>query len=128
MVSVTEILQKVKTTCDGYLPGSDFREWARMISTKLADGQTPAIMRAINRYGFTDPICITVKGSETWELGNGHHRLSLAILLGLDEIPVDFSDWYSRSSTTNDYRIWDDHQTEDKALAGWISAVVEKTL
>lgn len=54
----------------------------------------------ILREGFTVPICVymeqewnpdTSAYEWTFAQGNGHHRLALSILLGLDYIPVCFS-------------------------------------
>lgn len=54
----------------------------------------------IMKVGFTTPICVyrteiwneaIQMDEEVFAQGNGHHRLCLAILLGLDWIPVLFS-------------------------------------
>lgn len=128
MVAVAEILRRVTDTADCYAVGRGPGEWLHMIASKMADSQTPAIIRAIEDNGFTDPICIEddydYNNNRIWRLGNGHHRLAIAILLGLDEIPVDFSSWYSRASTTNQGRISDDRQDGDAELAHWISDMV----
>jgi hypothetical protein len=36
------------------------------------------------------PICLVWTGDK-WMMGNGHHRLALAILLGFDSVPAVFS-------------------------------------
>lgn len=127
LVPVTEILQKVYETADEYYPEAGAREWLRMIKEKTFDPQTPAIIRAIERIGFIDPICIEDHGSLGWYLGNGHHRLAIAILLGLDEILVDFSSHYSLESTRNDDAIEADYRNGDSALARWISSTAVTT-
>jgi ParB-like nuclease family protein len=128
MVSVAELLKKITSTADGFFPGDDGSEWFRMMEYKGGEVQTPAIIRAIERYGFTDPICITAQSDNNWELGNGHHRLVIAILLGLDEIPVDFSEWYSRASTSNQQRIYDDELKTDDEMACWIAEGVKDSV
>lgn len=118
MVSVTEIMRNLRDSADNY-HFTDVRGWFWMMECKLADYQTPSIIRAIEEFGFLDPICIT-KEFDGWRLGNGHHRLAIAIMLGLDEIPVDFSDWYSRSSTAHSSDLHRKHG--DSALADWIAS------
>lgn len=126
MVPVSEILRKVQRTMDCYSPGDRWDEWFRMIENKTFDSQTPAIIRAIETHGFTDPVCIQEHGENNWYFGNGHHRLSVAILLGLDEIPVDFTGTYTPSSTSSQNQIWDDWQESDCDLALWISKTAAK--
>jgi hypothetical protein len=45
------------------------------------------LLQAIPEVGFLDPIGIYDR-YDGMSVGNGHHRLTAAILLGLDEIPV----------------------------------------
>ncbi len=126
MVPVATLLKNISYTADRYRVGNSVQEWFRMLREKMDDWQTPAIIRAIETQGFTDPICITKISENDWELGNGHHRLCVAILLGLDKIPVDFSDWYSNASTTNEFRISNDYREGDLVLAEWISDTVAR--
>lgn len=130
LVSIVEIMEKVYETADEYYLEAGPREWLRMIKEKTYDQQTPAIIRAIERVGFIDPICIEDHGSLGWYLGNGHHRLAIAILLGLDEILVDFSSDYSLESTRHDDLIEADYRNGDAELARWISttAIAAKDL
>lgn len=119
-VAVSEILKKVVASYDQY-PLHTVEGWQQMIATKGGDAQIPSIIRAIEEYGFLDPICIEVfDNTGSWCLGNGHHRLVVAILLGLDTIPVDFSEWYSKASTKHS----DDliRFPDDAELAKWISS------
>ncbi len=121
MVSVTEILSKVTDTADYYHVGRGPHEWFRLISNKMADPQTPAIIRAIETQGFTAPICIEVRGENNWHLGNGHHRMAIAILTGMDAVPVDFSSWYSAASEADAESVEDDYREDDWETAIWIS-------
>jgi len=121
MVAVTEILSKLYDTTDGYDVGDGPHEWFRLIASKTQDPQTPAIIRAIEDEGFNVPICIEIKSETYWKLGNGHHRLSLAILLGLDEIPVDFSGWFTKASTRESDKIENSYINGDGDLANWIA-------
>lgn len=54
------------------------------------------LLDMILTLGFTKPICVYLQeelgtGRTMFAQGNGHHRLAIAILLGLNEIPVVFS-------------------------------------
>jgi len=86
MWPISKILAEVKESCDvGYLdtPG----DWFHMMSRKASDPNFGRLLQAIPDQGFLDPIGI-YWSYDHWTLGNGHHRLTAAILLGLDEIPV----------------------------------------
>lgn len=121
-VAVSEILRRVVDSYDNY-PLHTVEGWQEMIATKGGDRQIPSIIRAIQEHGFLDPICIEeFPTSGEWCLGNGHHRLVVAILLGLDSIPVDFSSWYSNASTANLGNL--NRFPEDIELAKWISATI----
>lgn len=121
MVSVAEILKKVTCTADCYFVGEGPHEWFRLIQSKMYDRQTPAIIRAIQNDGFNVPICIEVMPGNVWRLGNGHHRLAIAILLGLDFIPVDFSGWFTSDSSQNTTEINKDYKYNDSKIARWIA-------
>lgn len=118
MVSVSEIMRNLTDSADNYSLSTVYG-WFWMLENKLSDSQTPSIIRAIEEFGFLDPICIT-KGFDGWRLGNGHHRLCIAIMLGIDEIPVDFSSWYSRGSTAHSSDLH--YKRGDTALADWIAS------
>jgi hypothetical protein len=65
----------------------------------------------IDHGGMDNPICLTWTGDH-WMMGNGHHRLSLAILLCMESVPVVFS------LTRNEYMMsW--------ATTGWGGLVCE---
>jgi hypothetical protein len=90
--SIESILQNVVLS-------SDFEEfdgtpsmWAYIIASKGGDSQTPTLLQRISEEGFTVPICLFRDRFGNWGIGNGHHRLVCAILLGLDEIPAFVSD------------------------------------
>lgn len=89
---VSEIIQNVKSSADfGEL--EDVDDWYNMLKDKLSDNQVPELIRRIQRDGFTVPIYVNKSGNpyddyfeDGWYLGNGHHRLCVAILLGLNEV------------------------------------------
>lgn len=93
MWPISKILSLVTESSDcGYLdnPG----DWFRMMAIKANDASFGRLLQAIPKQGFLDPIGITWE-YDHYRLGNGHHRLTAAILLGLDEIPVIQSFWAS---------------------------------
>jgi hypothetical protein len=62
-----------------------------MIVSKMQDSGVKSIHDSILRHGFNVPICVNrIPGG--WQLGNGHHRMCLAILMCLDSILVLFDD------------------------------------
>ena len=94
MWKVSDILKKVTISSDynGEFNTIEFdgtpSTWAYLIASKAGDYHTPTLALKILEEGFTDPICIWRDNRGAYGLGNGHHRLVCAILLGLDEIPV----------------------------------------
>ncbi len=102
--TIQQVLERVTSSVDVTLGGGSPAGWLGMLATKLDDDpdRTSCLLAAMEAHGQMDPICITFEGDE-WELGNGHHRLTLAILLGWDTIQVDTSDWMSARSDRNEY-------------------------
>jgi len=91
MWPISRILAEVKESCDvGDLDEPE--EWFAMMANKARDNSFGQLLQAIQKDGFLDPIHIRYEtdylGKSHAYLGNGHHRLTAAILLGLDEIPV----------------------------------------
>lgn len=86
-VSIAWILQNLGSTCDFGEIGSD-TNWVEIIAKKFNE---PLVADMLEN-GQVDAICIskpgTWNGSECWKLGNGHHRLVAAIMLGWDTIRV----------------------------------------
>lgn len=107
MVKVETIMKNLNLSVDGFIThdhetGRTVVDFASLIERKSQDWSFWALAFHLADGGeWTDPICITIKKyldgtPDGWELGNGHHRLAVAILLCLDEIPVHFStdgDW-----------------------------------
>lgn len=121
MVKVSDLLRNVTETLD-YFKTSEPSEWLRMITDKSADEQFATIIRLIETEGFTDPIGI-MEYDGYWLLGNGHHRMAAAILLGLDEIPVVIGNTWPISGNRYD-RVQDSVTSEDRADSIWISDMV----
>lgn len=120
-VKVTDILQNTTDTLDWFLV-SEPSEWLRMIREKSMDSQFATIIRLIETEGFTDPIGI-VKNDGAWYLGNGHHRLAAAILMGLDKVLVEFGmEWPRNGDRYHEVQVQitpDDHEN-----SMWISRMV----
>ena len=45
----------------------------------------------IEKNGIKEPISIYCKENGYWQLRNGHHRLAIALLLGIEKIGVEYS-------------------------------------
>lgn len=103
-VSVEWILKNVEASIDGFTQCSQCGDtyscncsidtptevnWEDMIESKFSEC-TEGFIDSVVAEGFRKPICLYWR-NERWGQGNGHHRLALAILLGMDEIPVVFS-------------------------------------
>ena len=90
MVPVGWLLNNIENSVDGFeIPGRLGVDWQAMIEQKSFDADFWPLVGTIINYGFRVPIVVR-KDVDGWnyQLGNGHHRLTAAILLGLDEIPV----------------------------------------
>lgn len=124
MVKVSDLLKKLVDSTDDYALVLD-SEWFRMMAEKSQDGQFATIVRLIQEEGFTDPIGIKKINDDAWEMGNGHHRLTAAILLGLDEIPVDLSSMWPGEGRRED-RVNMAITDADRADSQWISEFIEK--
>lgn len=105
MVSVEWLMQNLMVSVDGFTIEDDCYnniginyEW--MLREKTKDRSFPYLLATVEENGFRVPICVQ---PELMQLGNGHHRLSLAILTVIDEIPVYWSDSsdYMASHTTD---------------------------
>lgn len=94
---LTLVLERVSGSVD--FPDLESPDkWLGMISYKAGDLHFGPLVEDIEQCGIEDPICITEDEDGWWKLGNGHHRLVAALLLGLDDILVDTTDWMSLSS------------------------------
>lgn len=84
-MKVSEIIRNVKESYD-YGDLDTKEDWRGMLKWKLSDEQSVQLIREIQQNGFTTPIYLDDVGDNRCILGNGHHRLSVAILLGLDKV------------------------------------------
>jgi hypothetical protein len=91
--------------------------WAYLIASKSGDVHTPVLAQKILDEGFTTPICIYRGAYGGLAIGNGHHRLVCAIILGLDEIPVLFTNSDESYPVASD---GPDILESDKAVANWL--------
>jgi hypothetical protein len=89
MMKVTDLMKYVTYSID-VDDLVDVYDWQGLILNKAEDESLWALVDLIQENVFTTPICVA-RDADGWMLGNGHHRLVAAILLGLDEIPVIFS-------------------------------------
>lgn len=89
-VKVSDVMKQITEFGDFINDNVGPQEWFDMMTEKLRERQTPAIIRSIEENGFNKPIILRDLYGP-WTLANGHHRLAIAILLGLDEILVDYN-------------------------------------
>ena len=126
MVSVEWILKNVNRSVDfGLLNAEVYSStWADVVEYKGADLQMSSIIWNIMTFGFRVPIVLDLgKHHSSITLGNGHHRLTAAILMVLDEIPVYWAD--------NDYmsvEYSDCHELIDPTDDEWHESSLEDLL
>lgn len=129
MVSVQWIMQNATHSVDGFedWDNNGFGvDYAEMVNFKGHDGYIGAIAGNIMTYGFRIPIVMVLdyEGEGTLVHGDGHHRFVTAILLGLDEIPVFWSDGdymaYNSTGSTSKLEHVDDYW---ESLDGLIAEV-----
>jgi hypothetical protein len=88
-VSVSWILQNATASLDIIARDADGGlDWFAILAGKVSHAHFDKLADDIMTEGFTLPIVLVANGDAKFTIGNGHHRLSAAILLGLDEIPV----------------------------------------
>lgn len=87
MTSVEAILRNVKGSLDFH----NGINWWEILANKVSHNHFDWLCDEIKRDGFTVPVVIVIDDDE-WRMGNGHHRLCAAILLGIEAIPVLFTD------------------------------------
>lgn len=82
------------------------------LDKKRSDDGYEEMLNSVAVEGFYDPIMIhkPVAGdnsyTDSWTMGNGHHRLAIAIDLGFTHVPVTFDayfEWDSTGPCTTDY-------------------------
>lgn len=82
------ILKNLTGSSDGFGDG-DGVDWREVIVQKLWSPNYDGLVGALAKDGFKMPICLYYKHEPTrWQLGNGHHRMAIAILLCLEEVLV----------------------------------------
>lgn len=130
MVSVEWAMKNLIDSIDGFGRSGEV-DFAVMLNDKASDGHFGDLIATILDHGFRVPVCFyparrwstdMSKIEDGWALGNGHHRMSAAILLCLDSIPVYFAregEGYMVTSTTDTEELmWD---SGDYTLGEWLS-------
>lgn len=98
MMSVADILRRATGSLDmGIRTVGGGLDWFAILAGKVSHAHFDNLCDTIMRDGFLLPIVLvrsgeTVFGKDTYTVGNGHHRLCAAILLGLTAIPVLIND------------------------------------
>lgn len=134
MWSITDILRKVTLSSDydGGWNNIEFdgspSHWAFMIASKAGDYHTPVLAQKILDEGFTEPICIWQDSRGAYGIGNGHHRLVCAIMLGLDEIPVLFSGTEENYPDASEGEELSEYDSESADMLYYAYSKIYKTL
>lgn len=112
MMSVSDILAKATNSLDlGEV------DWWTILANKVSHAHFDELVESIQRDGFTMPIVLVDSGDDEYTIGNGHHRLCAAILLGYSAIPVLIND-------EGDYWAFEDSHDEewdagDRSFSYW---------
>jgi hypothetical protein len=85
MVPVADLVKALDSSVDNW----DCLSMNEVWEEKTYD-IVPAFRRSIKRHGIKMPVCVRVLDG-IWTMGNGHHRVVVAMELGID-IPVVFVD------------------------------------
>lgn len=86
LTPVVEILRNCKGSGDfGDIVGDSTEWWERVITTKAADSGFGHLVESYLEHGWLEGSAV---GWVNGQILNGHHRLVMAILLGLDYIPT----------------------------------------
>lgn len=105
-ISVFTLLNDVTDSIDiRKRAGEDGAPWARVIETKAAASHFDAVLSTLIREGFRLPVVMWDQHrSGEWIIGNGHHRITAAILLGIELIPVvvSYGADYMRADDSSD--------------------------
>lgn len=103
MVSVEWLMNNLTHSVDGYSYDGGLN-YEGMIKNKGGDCHFGNILHTITTVGFRVPIVVDLvySGSGTLTLGNGHHRMTAAILLVLESIPVYWAENNYMSSDKSD--------------------------
>lgn len=101
-VPLTEILRRVTRSIDftkqrfedpknmyGYVTVDEL--WRKWLHAKSRDLSFWPLVDTIMAEGFDVPVMI-VEEEDGWVMGNGHHRIVVALWACIDEIPVYFAD------------------------------------
>ena len=105
MMPVSDILEYVTGSVDISFHGRDV-DWFEILAAKVSHDHFDTLVDTLDSEGFTMPIVLGESRLGGYIIGNGHHRLCAAILLGMDEIPVIIDDGY-------DYLHFDDTHDGD---------------
>lgn len=108
LMTIPEIMEMATRSVD--FQGMDGLNWWTIFSGKVSHSHFDAIVDEIQANGFGMPIvlCDRFNDGQYW-IGNGHHRLCAAILLGLWRIPVMVTSGQDR----------DDYMCEADSMDDW---------
>ena len=76
------------------------RNWARLMTLKYQECSRDFVDAVV--CDFNTPVCVLINDHGEWVMGNGHHRMAIAITYDLPVIPVVFAfdgDWMHEENT-----------------------------
>lgn len=110
--NVSELLGKIKNSVDLNSYGADGARWSAILQAKASATHFDAIVRTLIAEGMRMPVVMWSPNGDRdgtedgWTIGNGHHRLTACLLLGMEYVPVVVS-------LTSDYMRCDDSSDDD---------------
>jgi hypothetical protein len=108
---VEDILQhrSMDNTCYGRHDAPIEEKWELCLDSKRMAYNYGDIIESIQSNGFVRPLTSAwLDWLESWEFGDGHHRLAAAIDLGIEAVPVAIQAYAVVSSDSGDWSAGDE--------------------
>lgn len=130
MTKVTDIIANAVQSADYPSFDGSVASWKRLLKLKLSDEWVPALIRRIQTEGFNTPIRIGKYEPGNWYIGNGHHRLAVAIFLGFEEVPTthDVFESWGIGGWTDRTAVQKDELPEDEQGAQKLASMVDTAI
>lgn len=105
-VRVSELLNKITDSVDLSGTRADgHARWGSIVANKAGAGHFTATLRALLSHGQIMPVVAwNPYDNGTWTIGNGHHRLTALLLIGVEMVRVveSLSSDYMRAGDSSD--------------------------
>lgn len=103
-------------------------DYLELFEMKIYDDSLWAMVDDVQEgRGIRHPICVRICDDGRWMLGNGHHRFTVALMLGMDTLDVYFSTDNDMEFSHTDPDIMEDRVTHFSAgeVIDWGDAVLD---